>query len=105
MLQHYRERVGEVDVVPMFPELLPDADKLVAVLRGWCDAEGIAREDVFGDSAPQDPDPDESSGDAHEKAERKDRGAKTPKIVVNHKGEFCTAEPRDDASLRALDRA
>jgi integrase len=47
MLQHYRERVGEVDVVPVFPELLPDADRLAGVLLDWCVAEGIDPALVF----------------------------------------------------------
>lgn len=47
MLQHYREMAGEVDVVPMVPELLPNAAELIAILRSWCEADGIDPSDVF----------------------------------------------------------
>lgn len=50
MLQHYREMVGEVDVVPVLPELLPDAERLVAILRAWCAADELDPALVF--SAP-----------------------------------------------------
>lgn len=80
MLQHYREMAGEVDVVPMLPELLPDPDELVAVLRKWCKAEGIDTRLVFGDD-------DEVESDdepPNEKAERKGRERESPLVITPH---------------------
>jgi site-specific recombinase XerD len=48
MLQHYREMAGEVDVVPVLPDFLPDGDRLVLLLRDWCRLDGIDIRDVFG---------------------------------------------------------
>jgi integrase len=85
MLQHYRERVGEVDVVPIFPELLPDASKLVAIVRSWCDADGIAHESVFGPE-PTEPDPDGSDDGANEKADGKGRALKSSRVTARRVG-------------------
>ena len=48
MLQHYREMAGEVDMVPVAPELMPEAHALLEVLRTWCEVDGIDPDDVFG---------------------------------------------------------
>lgn len=55
MLQLYRERAGEVDVVPVAPELIPDGERLCAILRGWCVADGIDPVVVFGTGAATEP--------------------------------------------------
>jgi site-specific recombinase XerD len=48
MLQHYREMAGEVDVMPVMPELMPDPQRLGEILIGWCRADGIDPGLVFG---------------------------------------------------------
>jgi hypothetical protein len=47
MQLHYVQQAGEAEVVPVFPQLCPDGDALLAVLRGWCEAEEIDPAEVF----------------------------------------------------------
>lgn len=53
MVQHYRQRIGAVDVIPVIPQLMPQPDALRAILLGWCEADGVDASLVFGEpSAP-----------------------------------------------------
>jgi site-specific recombinase XerD len=64
MLQHYREMAGEIDVVPVVPQLLPDADALREVLIAWLLAEDMPPALVFGP-------PDGASNGGDERSHRK----------------------------------
>jgi site-specific recombinase XerD len=85
MLQHYREMAGEVDVVPVVPEFLPDAERLEAVLREWCRVDGIDPALVFPaaacDESPRGPD-DSSRENAPGKRTGTENEPKRAKVVA-----------------------
>ncbi|MFM2416366.1 MAG: hypothetical protein RL385_1089 [Pseudomonadota bacterium] len=81
MLQHYREMAGEVDVVPVFPGLLPDGERLMAVLATWCAADGLSLHDVTGSLYASDT-TEQSHEEAHGKGTRSESASISASNIV-----------------------
>jgi integrase len=103
MLQHYREMAGEVDVVPMLPALLPDADRLEAAVRSWCIADGIDLELVFRAESSAELSGEMTRPEQNDLAARNGSSAESASIAARQ-GESSAAESRvKSLVLRAPD--
>lgn len=97
MARHYREVAGEIDVVPVRADSIPDAARLLLILRDWCRLDGIDLRDVFGDGFEW-PDGDGGKGYA-----KRLRDGKPPKTAETHSRPFQSVS-NDFSALRAQNR-
>jgi site-specific recombinase XerD len=109
MLQHYRAMAGEIDVVPVLPELIPDASALLAVLHGWCEVDGIDPALVlFPENVPSDAGTENAQGKRTD-AESHGSGAKVtvlfPEKAQSFQAAHAVSAPYHDGAVPAQRRA